>query len=122
MFGRFVASSLLLALTLTACGTPESGYRRRDFNDDVQNEVCRKYVTRAATPQFPKEAQQRRLGGYVVVAYELDATGKAKNIRAIEAHPAGIFDAAAIETIRASDFDVEAKAKECRSVIDFISR
>jgi len=39
----------------------------------------------------------------------------------VDARPAGVFDSAAAEALKQSDFQADVKAKDCRSVIDFTS-
>jgi TonB family protein len=48
---------------------------------------------------YPPEAHAQGIEGYVIVQYDVDATGRVINAEVIEAEPAGVFDAAALETV-----------------------
>jgi TonB family protein len=111
-----------LALALAGCAQTAERYPRRDFNDLVLEETCRRYVTRAAVASIPEEARQRHLSGYVVVGYDLDGSGKARNVRVLYAKPAGVFDAAAVQAIRETQFDPEVQLRDCHSSLDFLAR
>ena len=116
---REAALVVLAVSLLAACAQDQVTYPARDFNQQVLTETCRMYVTRAAVPDYPKRAMQEHLGGYVVLRYSLDGSGKAKNIRPVEGRPPGVFDAAAVEALRQSEFDPEAKMQDCFSEMDF---
>jgi protein TonB len=48
---------------------------------------------------YPPEAQAKGIEGYVVVQYDVDANGRVINAAVVAAEPAGVFDAAALETV-----------------------
>lgn len=48
---------------------------------------------------YPPEAQAKGIEGYVVVQYDVDAGGRVINATVVAAEPAGVFDAAALETV-----------------------
>ena len=114
----FGTRALLLCL-VAACARNPVSYPRRDFNQQVLTETCRRFITRAAIPEYPTRAMQDHLSGYVVLSYALDGSGKAKNIRPVDARPPGVFDDAAVEALLLSDFDPEVKMDQCFSVMDF---
>ena len=60
-----------------------------------------------------------RSGGGFVATYDFDGSGKARNIHIVEARPAGVFDAAAVEALRRSEFSQGAISVGCRYVADF---
>jgi len=53
---------------------------------------------------YPPEARAAGTEGYVVVRYDVDAAGRVINPTVVEAQPAGVFDAAAIETVSSWQF------------------
>lgn len=48
---------------------------------------------------YPPQAQADGVEGYVVVRYDVDAEGRVVNMQVVEAQPAGVFDAAALDTV-----------------------
>jgi len=48
---------------------------------------------------YPPAARAAGTEGYVVVRYDIDAEGRVINPTVVEAQPAGVFDAAALETV-----------------------
>jgi len=50
---------------------------------------------------YPPEARTQGLEGFVVVRYDVDATGRVVNLSVVEADPPGIFDGAALEAVAA---------------------
>ena len=116
---RESAPAVLAASLLAACAQNPVNYPPRDFNQQVLTETCRQYITRASPPDYPKRAMQGDIGGYVVLRYSLDGSGKATNIRAIEGRPPGVFDAAAVEALKRTEFDPDAKMQDCFSTMDF---
>ncbi|RMF67015.1 MAG: energy transducer TonB, partial [Alphaproteobacteria bacterium] len=51
-------------------------------------------------PDYPPDALNRGIGGYVVVSLTVTADGRTRDIRVIESNPPRIFDRAAIEAAR----------------------
>jgi TonB family protein len=51
------------------------------------------------TVVYPAEARAAGTEGFVVVRYDIDAQGRVINPTVVEAQPAGVFEAAAIETV-----------------------
>lgn len=58
-------------------------------------------------PQYPRRALARRLEGYVVAEFTVDARGRvvADSFRIVEADPAGVFDAAVERAVLRWRFD-----------------
>jgi len=50
-------------------------------------------------PEYPAEARELGLEGYVVVRYDVTDTGAVSNAEVVAAEPAGTFDAAALLTV-----------------------
>lgn len=46
-------------------------------------------------PKYPIKAARAGVGGYVIMDFDVTATGKTANIRVIESHPADLFNSAA---------------------------
>lgn len=53
-----------------------------------------------APPRFPARAQRDGINGFVVVQIHVDASGQVKDVRVVDSQPAGIFDEAAIDSVR----------------------
>lgn len=50
-------------------------------------------------PQIPQYACKHHINGWVKVVFTVDAQGRPRNIRVINAHPRGLFEAAAVKYI-----------------------
>jgi len=57
-------------------------------------------------PTFPRMAVRTNAQGYVVLAYNLDASGKPVDIKVVEEQPKRTFTASAINALKASRFSV----------------
>ncbi len=55
--------------------------------------------------EYPQAARSAGLEGYVRVRYDVDGEGKVVNPTVIESEPAGVFDQAALQAIRAWRFN-----------------
>jgi len=55
---------------------------------------------KSITPEYPKQAAKMGTEGYTVVEYDIQPSGKVKNIRIIESEPAGIFDQVSIAAVQ----------------------
>jgi protein TonB len=49
---------------------------------------------------YPVDAKDKKLEGYVRVAYDVSADGKVMNARVVESNPPGVFDDAALAAVR----------------------
>lgn len=56
-------------------------------------------------PSYPKIAFEQSIGGKVVVRVDIDAEGKATNVRVLEATPAGVFDEATVAAAKQWTFE-----------------
>jgi len=57
---------------------------------------------------YPPEALNRKLGGYVIVEFMLSAKGTASDMSVVESNPAKIFDNAAMGAVSRGRFDTQA--------------
>jgi len=55
-------------------------------------------------PQYPREAARARISGWVVVEVLVNADGTVRSARATDAHPKGLFEAAAVQSALRSKF------------------
>jgi TonB family protein len=62
---------------------------------------------RLPAPTYPKQALSQRTSGKVVLLIDLDATGRPTHVEVAESEPAGVFDAATVETAYQWRFDPE---------------
>ncbi|MFI4879910.1 MAG: TonB family protein [Steroidobacterales bacterium] len=56
--------------------------------------------TRAANPEYPENALNRRISGSVLLTYTVDTSGVTRDVHVIEATPPGVFDNAAVSAVR----------------------
>ncbi|WP_317931307.1 energy transducer TonB [Halioxenophilus sp. WMMB6] len=57
-------------------------------------------------PAYPKLAMRTGVEGYVILSYNLDASGKPIDIKVVEEHPRRVFAEAAIRALKASRYEV----------------
>ncbi|HJX57758.1 MAG TPA: energy transducer TonB [Thiobacillus sp.] len=72
-------------------------YTARDL--DVQPRALREIV-----PDYPSDADRRRLSGKVRLQLKLEADGRVSDIGIVSASPPGVFDESAIKAFRAARF------------------
>jgi TonB family protein len=53
---------------------------------------------------YPVEAKDKKVEGYVRVAYDVSTDGTVTNARVVEADPPGVFDEAALAAVRSWHF------------------
>lgn len=80
---------LLVVLLVTAC----AGSGNRPYQ-----------LVSAAGPTYPAEARAAGVEGKVLVRYDISSDGAVENARIESAEPPGVFDAAALATVRAWKF------------------
>jgi protein TonB len=76
-------------------GSSESGYVGED--DKVELEVKRLYSQPA---KFPRKALRLAKDGYVLVEFDIDTDGSVIDPYVVESEPAGLFERAAMKSIR----------------------
>jgi len=60
---------------------------------------------RMPPPSYPKIAVEQRIVGKVVVRVDVDADGKATDVRVLDASPAGVFDDATVAAAKQGTFE-----------------
>ena len=78
--------------------------------DKAPADFIRAKPTSPITVAFPQQAFDAGQHGYVIVEFMLSPKGKALDPRVIEADPARIFDAAAVQAVRSGRYDTGALA------------
>jgi protein TonB len=63
---------------------------------------------------YPQQAFEAGVHGYVIVEFMLNAKGKALDPKVVEAEPARVFDAAALQAVRSGRYDASALADPAR--------
>jgi len=58
-----------------------------------------KIISRAP-PRYPSRALSRNIEGWVHVGFDLDAKGQPENVKVLESEPAGVFDSAAMKSVK----------------------
>ena len=78
-----------------------------------------------AGPIYPENIQESGIQGHVVLHYDVDTKGEVTNIRITESVPSGVFDSAAVSTLRSWRFSpevldgVKQRSPDVRSKISF---
>ena len=116
---RGLMASLVALAVASSCAEPSVAPPRGAPAQILASQTCREHFSRHAVPTYPRAAIHDHISGYAVAVYDLDGSGKAKNIRVVESMPPGIFDNSAIAALESSSFRGGVKAKECRYVADF---
>ena len=62
------------------------------------------YLLAATQPYYPKHAWDNAISGEVEMTFDVDAEGKATNIKIKRSMPKGIFDQAAVEALKRSKY------------------
>lgn len=57
-------------------------------------------LIKGADPQYPVEARQAGVQGFVTVSYAVSAAGVVSNVAVVESQPAGVFDAVTISAVQ----------------------
>jgi periplasmic protein TonB len=65
-------------------------------------------AVKIVSPDYPRGAERRKIEGFVVIEFGIQADGKTLNPTVIEAEPAGVFDAAAIKAVSKWEFETSA--------------
>ncbi len=73
-------------------------------------------------PSYPEAARQRKVEGFVIVRYDVTVDGVVQNVRVVAAEPAGIFDEAALATLRTWRYKAPILDGEPRPVRNMESR
>lgn len=67
-------------------------------------------AVKIVAPEYPRGAERRKIEGSVLIEFTILADGSTQNPTIVEADPAGVFDAAAIQAVQKWKFqksDVE---------------
>jgi protein TonB len=79
---------------------PSQGSALANLNAPRQLRPSELKRTRYVTPEYPKDALKRDIGGEVRVRLTLDADGKVKSAEVVNSSPADVFDRAALDAVR----------------------
>ncbi|SEB00986.1 TonB family protein [Alkalimonas amylolytica] len=87
--------SILIALT--ACSSAPTSELKAALDLTAEQHWIDHYwqVSRAAVPEYPRQAAQRELNGCVRFHLTIDSHGRPQQIELIESFPAGVFDQSA---------------------------
>ena len=58
-----------------------------------------------AGQSYPADALEQSIEGDVTVRYDVDTDGQVMNARVVRSHPAGVFDAAALNAVQSWRFN-----------------
>ena len=86
-----------------ATGTIATSLRRafEPTPADLQRLAAQLVRTRYVAPSYPNEALAQRIAGQVIVQYVVDRKGVPQHVRVISAKPAGVFNRATLDAVRA---------------------
>jgi TonB family protein len=72
-------------------------------------------------PEYPDRAYRQGLQGWVAVRLDVDAAGRPRKVDAIDSQPRGVFDRAAVKTVRSWRFEppVGGPLSACVVVLDY---
>ncbi|MCZ6642764.1 MAG: energy transducer TonB [Gammaproteobacteria bacterium] len=73
-------------------------------------------------PSYPETARQQKVEGFVIVRYDVTVSGVVHNVRVVSAEPPGIFDEAALATIRSWKYKAPILDGEPQPVTNMESR
>lgn len=58
-----------------------------------------------AQPIYPQRALDRKISGYALVKYSIDANGRTSDISVVESEPAGVFNMASKRAVQRTKYD-----------------
>lgn len=67
-------------------------------------------AVRDIAPEYPASALRRDASGYVVVRFDLDRNGRARNVEIVESNPQRLFDSSVLTAVRKSVFEISGDA------------
>nr|WP_255682272.1 TonB family protein [Luteimonas sp. BDR2-5] len=62
---------------------------------------------------WPKRARGREVNAYVVISYNLDGSGKAKDLVVTDSKPKGLFDKTTLSILERTEFATGIQASSC---------
>jgi TonB family protein len=83
------------------------------------SQTCQEHVLsepRITIADWPKAARGREVKAYVVITYDLDGSGKAKNAQVTDSVPNGLFDRSTLSILSRTTFAPDAVAQACTYV------
>lgn len=88
-----------------------------EFGEDTRQGFIE--ITPFATrkPNIPKVAWQHQLNGWVLVVFNVSAAGKTRNIKVLDAHPKGVFEAEVIRAIEQWRYDMGDRIKNGQDLV-----
>ena len=82
-------------------------------------QTCQEHVLsepRITIEDWPKAARRREVNAYVVVTYDLDGSGKARNAQVTDSAPNDIFDQSTLNILARTEFALGAVKQACTYV------
>ena len=115
-------SAALCALALAGCAStgatfpdePSEAERQPTCHDAALN-----YREALEAVVYPPQYRDKRVSGWVLVGYELDGSGVARNLRVLKSSPSGAFESAALRPYSEMRFKPDVKRAECRALVGF---
>ena len=107
---RFTALVVVVPLLVSACVVQQpANYMSPEQRQLAALATCKEHiVSEPTTPEeWPAVTRSSQMGAFdaaVVITYELDGTGTAKNAKVVDSRPKGLFDATALRRLEATRF------------------
>ena len=109
-------------LLIACCGTPvnaETAQQMRAPTYD-KSESCGAKVKKRINPEYPRAAVKKGIKrGWVVVAVEVDDTGKVSQISVVDSEPKDIFDDVSVNALKQWQFVAAANGLRCKVLVEF---
>ena len=111
----------LLGVALVSCGCsvqPRQPQRPAPvLGSDIPQ--CIEHMQSRVAPIYPIEAMRKDTTGWAVIAYDLDGSGKATNIRKVDAEPGDTFVGSAAGAIAATQFKTGLVQSDCVAIYTY---
>ena len=119
---RFTVLIVLFPLVLAACAVQQpANYMSPEQRQPAALATCKEHVVgEPTTPEeWPVGTRGSQMGAFdaaVVITFELDGTGIAKNAKVVDSRPTSLFDATALRSLEATRFSLGVMAPSCTYV------
>jgi TonB family protein len=110
---------LVLSIFLVAARANAAGPGAATIVEVPLQESCREHIVgepRLTIKDWPRQALGRDVSAYVAISYDLDGSGKAKNLRVADSQPTKLFDKTTLSILERTDFAPGIQAQSCMYV------
>jgi TonB family protein len=100
--------------TTAAAAAEREAQQQATASKNAPADFIRARALKPLAAAYPQQAFEAGVHGYVIVEFMLNAKGKALDPKVVEAEPARVFDAAALQAVRSGRYDASALADPAR--------